>query len=271
MQPKALIPVIAVIAVVAIIVCAVAVNNGNSNNNEPERIGIIGAMDPEVSVIKEAMTVDYTKEVAGMDFFIGKLHGHDVVVVQCGIGKVNAGVCAQTLISDFNVKSVINTGVAGSLDDRLEIGNYVVSKDAVQHDFDLTPIGYPKGEIPYTGLYAFEADKTLIAKAENAIRDCIGAKFLEGRVCSGDQFISSHEQKERILNDFGGLCAEMEGGSIAHVCHLNKTPFVIIRAMSDKADGSAPEDYEEFSQKIAKQCAQMVIYMIDHFDDPIDV
>jgi len=264
MQTKEL---LAIAAVAVVVVLAFAFITDSQDNEQPERIGIIGAMEPEVASIKEAMDIDYTEEIASMNFCVGKLYGRDVVVVQCGMGKVNAGLCAQLLISEFNVKSVINTGVAGSLDNRLNIGDYVVSVDAVQHDFDVSAIGFKKGEIPYTGLYAFEADKDLRAKARWAISQCIGATVIEGRVCSGDQFISTHEQKERITDDFGGLCCEMEGGSIAHVCHLNNTPFVIIRAVSDKADGSASEDFEEFSKRVAMQCSAMILYLIDHFDE----
>jgi len=275
MQSKEIL-IVAIITVVAVVIgaCAiVAINNSSGSEEpsiEPERIGIIGAMESEVKTIKEAMTIDYTEEIASMKFCVGKLYDKDVVVVQCGMGKVNAGLCAHTLINLYNVKYVINTGVAGSLDNRLNIGDYVVSEDAVQHDFDVSPIGYQKGEIPYTGLYAFKADEGLREKARNAISDCIGAVFLEGRVCSGDQFISSSEQKEKITEEFGGLCCEMEGGAIAHVCYLNNTPFVIIRAVSDKADGSATEDFEEFSKRIAIQCSKMILYMIEHFDDEPD-
>ena len=266
MQPKELLAV-AAIAVVAVLACAYLTDSHTPE--EPDRIGIIGAMEPEVASIKEVMDIDRTETIASMDFCIGTLYGQDVVVVQCGMGKVNAGLCAQTLISEFNAKWVINTGVAGSLDNRLDIGDYVVSIDAVQHDFDVSPIGFPKGEIPYTGLYAFDADESLRAKAVWAISKCIGATVIEGRVCSGDQFISTSEQKASIKEDFGGLCCEMEGGAIAQTCYLNNTPFVIIRAVSDKADGSAEEDFEKFSERIAKQCSAMILMLVKNFDSDI--
>ena len=248
------------IAVAAIVVCAAIVMQPSKN---PERIGVIGAMPEEVETLKAAMSVEHTEEISGMEFYVGTLDDCDVVVVQCGIGKVNAGVCAQLLINKFNVKAIINTGAAGSLDNRLDIEDFVVSTDAVQHDYDVSPIGYEKGEIPYTGKFAFEADKELRALAVKAIKEkASDVNYLEGRVCSGDQFISSQAQKDTILANFGGLCCDMEGGAIAHVCYLNDTPFVIIRAISDKADGSAPEDYTEFEENAAKRSAKVVEYLL---------
>ena len=260
MQSRELIAV-ALIAVLTILACSFIVN-GNTDD-EPERIGIIGAMEEEVSILKNEMRLDRVETVAGMEFYIGDIEGTDVVVVQCGMGKVNAGVCAQLLINDFNVTSVINTGVAGSLDDELDIGDYVVSTDVVQHDFDVSPIGFEKGEIPYTGLYSFKADEILMAMAVDALEKSVDTDIFEGRVCSGDQFISSTEQKDRILSDFGGLCCEMEGGAIGHICYLNDVPFVVIRVMSDKADGSGPSDYEEFKKEAAIESATVVKLMIE--------
>lgn len=265
MQTKELLAIIAV-TVIAVLACAFVYENSNGGN-EPDRIGIIGAMEEEVAALKDAMDIDYTEEIASMEFCVGKISGRDVVVVQCGMGKVNAGICAQTLISDFNVKYVINTGVGGSLDSRLNIGDYVVSVDAVQHDFDVEPIGFEKGEIPFTGLYAFKADDSLRQKAVWTITQQVGATVMEGRICTGDQFISTPEQKAALNAEWGGLCCEMEGGAIAQVCYLSNVPFVIIRAVSDTTNGDSPEEYEEFRMLIAHQCALTVAYMIEHFDE----
>jgi len=179
------------------------------------------------------------------------------------MGKVNAGICAHTLINDFGCTKIINTGVAGSLDNAIDIGDIVVSTDAVQHDFDVTPIGFERGEIPYTGLYAFPADETLRALAVSAVHSSAPEiQVFEGRVCSGDQFIASREQKETILSNFGGECCEMEGGAIAQACYLNNTPFVIIRAISDKADDSEEVSFKEFEEAAAVRCAAIVRYMV---------
>ena len=228
-------------------------------------IGIIGAMDEEVASLKSAIRDPQTAVVAGMEFCSGKLDGADAVVVQCGIGKVNAGICAHTLIHQFGCTEVINTGVAGSLDRRINLGDIVVSTDSVQHDFTVEALGFAKGEIPYTGLYAFPADAAMRKAAVEAARaSAPEVRVFEGRVCSGDQFIASKEQKEKIISDFGGLCCEMEGAAIAQACCLNSTPFVIIRAISDKADDSEEMNYELFMAEAAVRCASIVRYMIAH-------
>ncbi|MBR0085277.1 MAG: 5'-methylthioadenosine/adenosylhomocysteine nucleosidase [Lachnospiraceae bacterium] len=230
-----------------------------------EAIGIIGAMDSEVASLKEAAHITETTEIAGMEFCEGTLGKQNVVIVKCGMGKVNAGICANTLINDFGCTRVINTGVAGSLDNKIDIGDIVVSVDAVQHDYDVQAIGYKKGEIPYTGLYAFPADEDLRAAAVEAVHaSAPDVHVFEGRVCSGDQFISTAEQKERIIADFGGLCCEMEGAAIAQACYLNETPFVIIRAVSDKSDGSQEVEFETFEVEAAANCARIVQYMIEN-------
>ena len=228
-------------------------------------IGIIGAMDEEVASLKSAVENPQISVIAGMEFCKGKLDDADVVIVQCGVGKVNAGVCAHTLINIFGCTKIINTGVAGSLDARIDIGDIVVSTDAVQHDFTAEAVGFAKGEIPYTGLYAFPADETMRESAVEAAHAAAPeVQVFEGRICSGDQFIASKEQKDRIITDFGGLCCEMEGGAIAQVCYLSNTPFVIIRAISDKADDSEEMNYELFKEKAAERCAAIVRYMISH-------
>lgn len=255
----------------AIIICILFVMTGifssacaeDQKPADQDLFGVIGAMEEEVTTLKAAVEDPQISVIAGMEFCKGKLDGIDVVIVQCGVGKVNAGVCAQTLISIFGCTKIINTGVAGSLDAQIDIGDLVISTDAVQHDFTAEAVGFAKGEIPYTGLYAFPADeamrKTAVEAAKTAAPE---VHVFEGRVCSGDQFIASKEQKEKILSDFGGLCCEMEGGAIAQVCYLNNTPFVIIRAISDKADESEEMNYELFKVKAAERCAAIVLYMI---------
>ena len=242
----------------------VLARRGQSDSpDDKEKIGIIGAMVEEVNSLKKAADIMKTTAIAGMDFCEGRLEGKNVVIVQCGMGKVNAGVCVNTLINEFGCTKIINTGVAGSLDNQIDIGDIVVSVDAVQHDFTVEAIGFAKGEIPYTGLSAFPADQSMREIAvEAAQKAAPKLHVFEGRVCSGDQFISTKDQKEKILSDFGGLCCEMEGGAIAHVCYLNKIPFVIIRAISDKADESESVSYEIFMEEAAANCAGIVHYMI---------
>lgn len=227
------------------------------------KIGIIGAMEVEVESLKSAMTVKRTISKASMDFFEGTIGNIEVVVVRSGICKVNAGICVQILSDEFGVTHVLNTGVAGSLDARINIGDIVLSTDAAYHDVDATVFGYRKGEIPQMGVLSFPADKELIEKAKAAIKTAApDLGVFEGRVCSGDQFISDKAVKDAIIESLGGMCCEMEGAGIAQACFLNKIPFIIIRAISDKADGSDVMDYPEFEKKAAKDCAALVMEMM---------
>lgn len=223
------------------------------------KVGIIGAMDSEVELLKSKVEGAHTRELAGLAFVEGTLEGVDVVVVKCGVGKVNAAMCAQALVSVFGCTRVINTGVAGSLDNRIEIGDIVVSTDAVEHDMDVTALGYAPGEHPDRRLVAFEADLGLRAAVVEAARGVDGVSVFEGRVCSGDQFIGSVEAKKRIVSAFGGMCCEMEGAAIAHVCHVAGVPFVVVRAISDKADDSGNVDYPTFEKAAAAHCASIVL------------
>ena len=266
MSSRYTLPIIAVVAAVIIAVagCVVIVNNNDSDDNEIfDRIGIIGAMATEVEILNDAMDTTRVTKISGMEFYEGTLEGQNIVLVQSGIGKVNAGVCAQMLITKFNATSIINTGVAGALDETLDIGDFVISVDAAQHDYDLSPIGYEKGVIPEAGTAFFKANPKLILLAEEAIKKYAPSAYvLKGTVCSGDQFIASDEERARIIEEFGGACCEMEGAAIAQVCHMGKVPFVIIRAMSDKADGTAPEDYSEFEKMVAHLSSQVVRHML---------
>ncbi|ADL32786.1 MTA/SAH nucleosidase [Butyrivibrio proteoclasticus B316] len=227
------------------------------------KIGIIGAMEVEVETLKSKMTVKNTVTKASMEFYEGSLGNTEVVVVRSGICKVNAGICVQILVDTFGVTHVINTGAAGSLDARINIGDIVLSTDACYHDVDATVFGYQKGEIPQLDTATFTADATLREKAKAAIK--VAAPDLgifEGRICSGDQFICDKEVKDAIVRDFGGICCEMEGCGIAQACYLNNVPFLIIRAISDKADGSEIMDYPEFEAKAARDCAAATLELL---------
>ncbi len=226
-------------------------------------IGIIGAMDEEVDILVNLMEVNEVIEKASLKFYKGKLENKDVVVVRCGIGKVNSALCAQILISEFNVEAVVNTGVAGALNSELDVFDIVISTDAIEYDFDTTVFGHKKGEIPRMETSTFIADERLIDFAYNSsINEVKNHKVLKGRVVTGDRFISSKELKDELVKEFDAYCGEMEGASIAHVCYLNKTPFVIIRAMSDKADGSADVVYDEFVKDAAHNSKDIVLNML---------
>lgn len=222
-------------------------------------IGIIGAMDQEVAQLKAAMESAEKTEQAGMIFYRGSLYGRDVVVVQSGIGKVNAGMCAQILVDKFQVSTLINTGVAGALAEELNIGDMVISTDAVQHDMDVTMLGYKKGQVPGLDTFAFTADKELVEKAVQANREANpDIATFTGRVASGDQFVAENNVKQRIIEDFGAMCTEMEGASIAQAAYLNKVSYVIIRAISDKADNSASMDYPAFEKQAIAHSIRLV-------------
>lgn len=229
------------------------------------KIGIIGAMELEVEQLKAEMTVSKIEKRAGMDFYVGTLNGASVVVVRCGIGKVNAALCVQILADIYEATHIINTGVAGSLNAALDIGDILISKDALHHDMDVTIFGYQPGEVPQMGFREFVADERMVSLAKAACEKVNpDIHVVLGRVVSGDQFISSKEVKERLISQFQGDCAEMEGASIAHGAFLNGLPFVIIRAISDKADDSAEMDFPTFEKAAAKHSAALVKELIQH-------
>ena len=223
------------------------------------KLGVIGAMDVEVATLKEQMENASVSVKAGMEFYEGKLAGLDTVVVKCGVGKVNAALCAQILCACYGVTAVVNTGVAGSLCADLDIGDLVVSLDAMYHDFDCSPVGYPAGKVPGMDVTAFPADEKLMNLAFAAAEAVNPGHTKIGRVASGDQFVSSKEQKQKIIDMTHAVCTEMEGTAIAHAAYRNGVPFVILRAISDKADDSAEMDYPTFEAIAAKRCAQVTM------------
>ncbi len=241
------------------------------------KIGIIGAEKQEVELLFAELAlsnrnVRVTKR-ASLEFHEGFLKGCGVVIVCCGIGKVNAALCAQILISEFSADSVINTGSAGGLDPSLSVLDMVVSTDAVQHDFDTTLFGYKPGQVPGTDSPFFAADASLrkIAlaswdRAHGASRPSgpagASGKMIEGRIASGDAFIMDEERRSRIVSLFQPACVEMEGGAIAQVCAANSVPFVILRSISDLAGKDAGMSYEEFSKKASQASALVVMEMV---------
>lgn len=222
-------------------------------------IGIIGAMEEEVAVLKQEMNIEETVDYASMRFCKGTLCGKNVVIVRSGIGKVNAAICAQVLVDRFNVDILINTGIAGSLDAAIDIGDMVISTDLVEHDMDATIFGDPLGQVPRMDTFSFPAAAGLIEKAVAANEEANpDIKTFTGRIVSGDQFVSSAEVKEKLVKNFGGKCTEMEGAAIAHAAYLNKISCVIIRAISDKADNSATMDYPTFEKKAIEHSVRLV-------------
>ena len=240
-------------------VCANAEENGEGENEA--LVGIVAAMESEIAAIKEATEIEQTYTVAGLDFCVGQVDQTNVVVVECGMGKVNAALATQILIDRFQVTAIINIGCAGSLNDELDIGDFVVSTEVVQHDYDITALGYEKGEIPYIGKVSFEADANLIQVACEAIAQAApDRKVVTGRICTGDQFISTEEQKQTIIESMGGMCAEMEGAAVGQTATVNGVPFVVIRAMSDKSNSA--EDFTNYVDQVTREGAEVVIKML---------
>jgi adenosylhomocysteine nucleosidase len=209
------------------------------------------------------MEIQEVCEKASMTFCKGVLCGKDVVVVRSGIGKVNAGICAQILADKFDVDVLINTGIAGSLRNEINIGDIVLATVAVQHDVDATGFGYPLGEIPQMGIKEFPADEKLRALAEECSKKANpDIQVFCGRVASGDQFISNKEKKNWIQDNFDAYCTEMEGAAIAQAAYLNNIPYLVVRAISDKADDSANMDYSEFEAKAVENSVRLMAAMI---------
>lgn len=209
-------------------------------------IGIIAAMSEELEILLQDMTQAEKSTRANMTFHKGKLWEKDVVAVVCGIGKVNAAICSQILISEFKVDSIINVGVAGGIGKDIYPGDVVVATDLVQHDIDTTVFGDPYGQVPRLDTFDFKCDEKLVAAAKKACDEIEEINTFSGRIVSGDQFISSLEKIQWFEKEFNAISCEMEGASIAHVCYLNSIPFVVIRSISDNANNGAHMDYEKF-------------------------
>ena len=226
-------------------------------------IGIIGAMEVEVAILKEKMEDVRIIKKASMDFYEGILAGKKVVVVRSGIGKVNAGICAQILADVFSVDAIINTGIAGSLNKNINIGDIVLSTDVVQHDMDATGFGYRKGQIPQMPVFFFNADDNLRRLAAEVCKEVNpDIQVFEGRIASGDQFICDQDVKNRNVSEFSAYATEMEGAAIGQAAYLNEIPFLVVRAISDKADGSAQMDYSEFEKAAVDHSVRLTLNML---------
>lgn len=227
-------------------------------------IGIIGAMEVEIEGIRSVMTDKKEKTVSGVRYVSGKLGNNEVVTAVCGIGKVFAAICTQTMILDYKPELIINTGVAGSLSAELNVCDIAVADKVVQHDMDTSPLGDPKGLVSGINVIYFEADKAASALLSEIVKE-YGINTVGGTVASGDQFIASKEVKNRIVTDFGAIACEMEGAAIGHVCYVNNVPFAVLRAISDKADGVAEIDYPSFCKMAADNYIKVICTFAERF------
>lgn len=224
-------------------------------------IGIIGAMEPEVEALVCALEDKKSITVSGISFHSGRIGEKSVVVAKCGIGKVFAAICAQTMILNFSPSLIVNTGVGGALARGITTGDIIIASDLCQHDMDTSAIGDPKGLVSGINVIYFEADKRageiLLSTAKQ-----LGMNARLGRIASGDKFIASGEDKERIISDFSADGCEMEGCAIAQTAFVNGTPFAVVRAISDSADGEATMDYPTFLPLAAKNSAALTLTLI---------
>lgn len=224
--------------------------------------GIIGAMAVETEAIKALITNPVAEKVGNIEFVRGELCGSDVVVAQCGIGKVFAAICAQTMILKYSPDRIINTGVAGTLSDKVGLLDIAVSTAVVEHDMDTSPLGDPVGLISGINIVNIPASESLISDICSAA-ERLGKKCTAGVIASGDQFIADKEKKDRIRDTFSAIACEMEGAAIGHVCYVNNVDFAVIRCISDNADDHAGAmDYPTLCQKAAEQSQTLLTELL---------
>ena len=222
-------------------------------------IGIIGAMDIEVENLKNAVENKQVKTISGIDFVSGKISGTEVVIAKAGVGKVNAAVCAQTMILLYKPDAVINTGVAGSLSEKVGVGDIVVASATVQHDMDTSPLGDPVGFISGIDMVELPCDEKVHSKLLKCAKKTEGITVESGIIASGDIFLNSLDIKNKIVSTFGAIAGEMEGGSIGQVCIINKVPYCVLRAISDNADGTSHVDYPTFVAKASQVSTNIML------------
>lgn len=228
-----------------------------------KQIAIIGAMESEIASLKKAMKISNETTVVGITYYEGSLDGKNVVVFKCGIGKVNAAVGTTILLEKSDVSSIIFTGIAGGLDPKSKVGDIVISKDLVQHDYN--PNSQKPGMVPGSKNGKFIADSKLISLAKKSAISVIGRdKVFIGTIATGDEFVESKEKSDWIRKTFNALAVEMEGASVAQVATLYNIPFVVIRAVSDKADEEAKTTYEKFETMAAENSVKIVRAMLSN-------
>lgn len=228
-----------------------------------KKIGIITAMSEEFEVIEKLMKNISAIEKYNLKFYCGLINNKEVVLVKCGEGKVNSARATQMMIDIFDIEYIINVGVAGSLNDNLEIGDIVIGETLVQHDFDITAGGHPKGYISKELGKEFISDKKLIEKCKNIIKsDMKEINTKIGTIATGDVFCQEISLKEEIIKEFNADCVEMEGAAIAQVCTLCNIPFIVIRSISDKPNGHNNVDFEKYVVSSSKKFSKLIELLI---------
>lgn len=220
-------------------------------------VGVIAAMQIEAEDLVSAMTEVREERIGGMLFRAGRLNGIGCVIAVCGIGKVFAAICAQTMILRYAPALILNTGVAGTLTDRLSIGDVIVGERLVQHDMDTSALGDPVGMISGINRVYLPCSEEYSALLLRAARE-EGLSPLSGTIASGDRFMSDSAEKQRIVGRFGAMACEMEGAAIGQTCFVNDVPCCVMRAISDGGDEAAAIDYPTFAKTAAKRGASVV-------------
>ena len=231
------------------------------------RIGIIGAMDIEVQALKEMMDNPQVEKISSVEFYSGKIMNIDTVVAVAGVGKVNAAVCAQTMILKYAPDYIINTGVAGGLSPELEIGDIAVADKVCEHDMDTSPVGDELGFITGINKVYMECDKDIVKLMYDAANAVDDIKAISGTVASGDQFIASDAQRNFIKENFNAIAAEMEGASIGHVCTMNGVKFGVLRAISDGANSDSVVDFPTFTKMAVKNTVEIIKNLFEKLGD----
>jgi len=227
-------------------------------------IGIIGAMDIEVEELSSRLENAAQETVSGIVFHTGRLYGKNVVVAKCGIGKVFAAICAEAMILKYSPELIVNTGVGGAIAKGISTTDIVIAKSLCQHDMDTSAIGDPVGLVSGINKIWFDASELAVGILLSAAEE-LGLNATVGTVATGDKFISGKEDKERIYSTFGASACEMEGGAIAHACFVNGTPFAVVRAISDSADGDATMDYPTFLPIAAANSTKLTLALIERY------
>lgn len=225
-------------------------------------IGFIGAMDDEIEGLKNKLEDVSKMTRASMEFCKGRIGNRTVVAVKSGVGKVNAAICAQILVDEYKVEAIINTGAAGSLENKINIGDIVIGETAIQHDMDSVDFGFPLGQVPFMPL-EYKGDAELADALEKSCKSIYpDLNIFRGLIVSGDEFVAKKERKDWIKSHFDALCTEMEGAAIAQCAYLNNIPFLILRAISDKADDSASMDFPEFAKMASGRNIDIIMDML---------
>ena len=227
------------------------------------KIGIIGAMDVEVRMLKDMMQDAVVTRISGIEYYAGTISNVPVVVAQAGIGKVNAAVCTEAMILKYEPTAIINIGVAGGLSAKLKVGDIAVADNVCEHDMDTTVFGDPLGFITGINKVNIPCDEWVSGTLLSAAEKIEGINTICGTIVSGDQFISSKEKKAQLIENFGAVATEMEGAAIGHVCCMNEVPFGVLRAISDSADDEADMSFNEFCQMAAKNSVAVILSFLE--------